>query len=63
MDILSVVLGFIVLINFITIRNLSKEKTFYKEQAIRYRTRCYGGSEINVNNQLTRDWHERNNKK
>mgnify|MGYP000217942212 CR=1 FL=1 len=63
MSILAGILGFIVLINFFTIRNLSKEKGFYKAQAIKYGTRVYGSSEISIGNQLKRDWHERNIKK
>ena len=63
MGILVGILGFVVLFNFFTIRNLSKEKAFYKVQAIKYGTRVYGGSEISVNNQLKREWYERNNKK
>ena len=63
MSILAGILGFIVLINFFTIRNLGKEKAFYKTKAIKYGTRVYGNSEINVNNQLKREWHERNIKK
>lgn len=57
MIILVIVLGFIILINFFTIRNLSHEKTYYKEKAIGYGQRITGGSKHRVSLELDREWH------
>ena len=56
MIVLVIALGFVVLINFFTIRNLSSEKTYYKEKAILFGKRITGQNEHRVSLDLEREW-------
>jgi len=57
MIVIVIALGLIVLMNFYTISNLSKEKVYYKEKAIVFGKRITGGSEHRVSLELDREWH------
>jgi len=62
MIIITAVLVLIVLINFYTIINLNKEKSFYKGEAITYGKRITGGDTVKISTALDRKWHEIQNK-